>query len=546
MANPSKNSTPYSESANERARRRVAAGVYKRLLVFCDGTGQQTDAPVARPEKKKTWTDTFNGAKSWVTGNTAPPEVVDAAQATSHKDWVPASNVTRLCRIVSDVDYKGGKEIEQMSFYQNGVATGALTALGETWSGAFGVGLNENVCEVYIWLCLNWIPGDEIFIFGFSRGAFTARAISGLVNHLGIIDRSNLGSFHSIYDAYMRRAEEGHEQTWADMKTTFPEAKSGRGGGDVKIKIVGVWDTVKSLGFPENERVRAFTHAFGWDRKHAFHDATTCDNVENAFHALALDERRAAFSPLLWHLPEASTKTNLQQCWFPGSHSDVGGSYEDAQPYDSSDLSLLWMIRQCRTHLAFDERRLDEVFSARDAEWWGAQPMHDSFSFEYHLNGQERRKPGQYFEMQHVAPLPTAVAPLKEFIHPSVRLRLLRAQEDGVRVEGETKLSHKYDSAAMAGFTLKLVNDTDPKQGYKWVKQIVHEGKHSEVQLMEDRLGEEERSMLPDNLLKLLDNRKLANKLEFPMAEGEKAALEAAEKGTKPGMVKRALGYIGL
>lgn len=111
-------------------------------------------------------------------------------------------------------------------------------------SGAFGVGLNENVCEAYVWLCLNWIPGDEIFIFGFSRGAFTARAISGLVNQLGIIDRINLGSFQSIYDAYMKRNDKGHEEAWKNRKEGFPKAfpdvNLGRGGGDVKIKVVGV------------------------------------------------------------------------------------------------------------------------------------------------------------------------------------------------------------------------------------------------------------------------------------------------------------------
>ncbi|KAJ6533674.1 hypothetical protein B0H19DRAFT_964982, partial [Mycena capillaripes] len=334
-----------------------------------DGTGQQTDAPVARPEKKKTWTETVKSATSRVTGYKAPAEPEEDAQATDHRDWVPACNVTRLCRIVADVGHtEDGKEIEQIIFYQNGVATGALTALGEAWSGAFGVGLNENVCEAYIWLCLNWIPGDEILIFGFSRGAFTARAISGLVFHLGIIDRSNLGAFHSIYDAYTKREEKGHEQIWARMKE---QLQDGRGGSDIKIKVVGVWDTVKSLGFPENERVRRVTSALGWDRKYAFHDATTCDNVENAFQALALDEKRAAFSPTLWYLPSSATtgtaKTNLQQCWFPGAHSDVGGSYADAQPFDSSDLSLLWMIRQCRPFLAFNNGRLRNELESYNA-----------------------------------------------------------------------------------------------------------------------------------------------------------------------------------
>ncbi|KAJ7696263.1 hypothetical protein B0H17DRAFT_929744, partial [Mycena rosella] len=299
-----------------------------------DGTGQQTDAPVARPEKEKTWPETVKSATSWVTGYTAPAVSEKDAQATDHREWVPASNVTRLCRIVADVDYtENGKEIEQMTFYQVRGSSLFSCTRAQPSAGAFGVGLNENVCEAYVWLCLNWIPGDEIFIFGFSRGAFTARALSGLVLHLGIIDRSNLGAFHSIYDAYTKREQEGHEQTWARMRE---ELQDGRGGSDVKIKVVGVWDTVKSLGFPENERVRRVTSALGWDRKHAFHDATTCDNVENAFHALALDEKRAAFSPTLWYLPSSATpgtaKTNLQQCWFPGSHSDVGGSYADAQP----------------------------------------------------------------------------------------------------------------------------------------------------------------------------------------------------------------------
>ncbi|KAJ7096808.1 hypothetical protein C8R44DRAFT_889413 [Mycena epipterygia] len=406
--NPSKNSTPPPEPAKERAKRRVAAGVYKRLLVFCDGTGQQTDAPVARPEKKKTWTDTFKGTTS--------PD-----------------------------------------------------------SGAFGVGLNENVCEAYIWLCLNWILGDEIVIFGFSRGAFTARAISGLVNHLGIIDRSILGSFHSIYDAHMRRAEEGYESTWANMTDIFPGANSGRGGGDVKIRVVGFGTPSITWAFP---KMKGF--------------------------ALSPTPLAGIVSTPSTTRPLATT--NLRQCWFPGSHSDVGGSYEDAQPYDSSDLSLLWMIRQCRPHLVLDETRLRKMFSSRDAEWWGAQPLHDSFTFAFLLNGH-------------------------------VRLRLLRAQnkEEGcMRVEGKTEPSDKYDSAVMAGFKLEPVNHKDPKQGY------------NEVQLMEDRLGKEERAMLPDKLLKLLDDAAKSRKLEFLMAGGGMATLDAVEKGTKaPVMVKRAWEYIG-
>ncbi|KAJ6504982.1 hypothetical protein C8R45DRAFT_923284 [Mycena sanguinolenta] len=620
------------ESAEERAKRRQETGTYKRLI-FCDGTGQQTDAPVACPEKT-TWT--------WLPGYTAPAVSEKDAQATDHKEWVPASNVTRLCRIVADADYKDGKEIEQMTFYQNGVATGALTALGETWSGAFGVGLNENVCEAYVWLCLNWIPGDasagqaprgsiqaprpllsgmlphlslpysqiilqfqttnphiepptghitllqrsgcphyrcinqlilrptEIFIFGFSRGAFTARALSGLVQNLGMIDRSNLGEFHSIYDAYSRRAEgPNHEQTWKREKERLQNGLGCSNLDIVRIKVVGVWDTVKSLGFPENERVRLITAALGWDRKHAFHDAFTCNNVENAFHALALDEKRAAFSPTLWYLPSPTTdgmatrkadgvKTNLLQCWFPGAHSDVGGSYVDTQPFDSSDLSLTWMIHQCRPFLAFNNKRLEKELEPYKAlPWWGAQPLHDSYTIQFRLNGQEIRRPGQYFEMQDVAKPLNAVGPQKEVVHASVRLRLLRARlmgkhkMGGVRIvemdtmglkvkrdkEGNASMvpSDEYDCTAMAGFRLELRNPAEPKEGYKWVKKM-DDGKG--VELWEDQLGEDECKLLDDDVRKLLDDPAKNVGLQFP-------AVHAAEPGSKtPGMFDKIRGYL--
>ncbi|KAJ7029428.1 hypothetical protein C8F04DRAFT_1043250, partial [Mycena alexandri] len=335
-----------------------------------DGTGQQTDAPVEKPKDDK---------------------------ASDNKAWVSASNVTRLCRLAAYVDTRNGKEIDQITFYQNGVATGALTSLGETWSGVFGTGVNENVCEAYVWLCMNWVPGDEIFIFGFSRGAFTARALSGLIQTMGIVDRKNLGAFHGIYNAYIKRNVKDDKKTELQLQPGW-----GVPGHEIKIKVVGVWDTVKSLGFPQSGRVRTLkstlASAVGWDAEIEPHDAETCTNVQYAFHALALDEKRAAFSPTLWS-KAVPKQTELKQCWFPGVHSDVGGSYADAQPFDSSDLSLLWMIRQCTPLLAFNDTGLSEEFKDTRA-WWGAQPLHDSYSLQYRVNGQVIRQPGQYFGIQ--------------------------------------------------------------------------------------------------------------------------------------------------
>ncbi|KAF8134082.1 hypothetical protein K438DRAFT_1787381 [Mycena galopus ATCC 62051] len=491
MARSPANPNVVIESAKERSERRQQTGTYKRLLIFCALlpfrqlmlviADPLTDAPVACrcPENP---------------------------QATDHKEWVPASNITRLCRMVAYVDTVDGKEIEQMTFYQNGVATGALTALGEAWS--------------------------EIFIFGFSRGAFTARALSGLVQNIGIIDRSNLGAFHSIYDAYSKRNEQGHGKKKLQPDWGVP-------GEEVKIKVIGVWDTVKSLGFPKSDSASAS------DSEADFHDAETCKNVENAFHALALDEKRAAFSPMLWSTTDGKkTNLNLKQCWFPGAHSDVGGSYADAQPFDSSDLSLLWMIHQCSPFLAFNDSRLRKELERHGAQpWWGAQPLHDSFTFKYHLNGQEIRRPGQYFERQGVSVPPNAVSPQKEFVHASVRLRLLRARmlanhkkDNGTVVKTETmglkveldkegtssmvssdKLSDKYDCRAMAGFRLELIKPAEPKKGYKWVKKM-DGGKV--IELMEDQLEEEERNMLDQHSRELLDDAAKNDGLEFPEPKG--------------------------
>ncbi|KZV80388.1 hypothetical protein EXIGLDRAFT_630315, partial [Exidia glandulosa HHB12029] len=217
-----------------------------------------------------------------------------------------------------------------------------------TWcSGAFGIGVNENITEVYIWLCQNWIPGDEIFLFGFSRGAYTARAVAGLVHHMGLLDRANLDNFHRVYHLFQMRDQKDHKQHWEEWANENLSTAGGdserpvRAPGQVKLKVVGVFDTVQSQGIPRTHWIKNPSY----NKKYAFHDAFISNSVENAFHVLALDEFRPSFSPTLWFKPtDGSNKTVLRQTWFCGAHSDAGGSYDDAEPYDTSDLSLLWML----------------------------------------------------------------------------------------------------------------------------------------------------------------------------------------------------------
>lgn len=122
-----------------------------------------------------------------------------------------------------------------------------------------GAGLNANVCEAYVYLATNWVPGDEIFLFGFSRGAYTARALAGLIDKIGLIPRHEIGKFQEIYNDYMARLidPEYWQRRWGHLKTLH----------NVKIKVVGVFDTVGSLGLPDNFLVRRL----GLNERYRFH-----------------------------------------------------------------------------------------------------------------------------------------------------------------------------------------------------------------------------------------------------------------------------------
>jgi len=391
-------------------------GIYKRLIVFCDGTGQQSDGTRDRP----------------------------------------VSNVTRFCRnIANGQTFEGGKEIAQVVFYQNGVGTGSLTLLSEAYAGATGWGLNEKVCEAYLWLTSNYVYGDEIFLFGFSRGAYTARAIGGLIAHIGILGKSV--NFQHVYDEYQKRTQnfEGADEHQSGFRSTQT------------IKVIGVWDTVGSLGTPDKPM----------DRTYAFHDTTISPYVENAFHALALDEHRGSFYPTLWTLPasEADRRTNLKQCWFPGVHSDIGGSYADAKPHDFSDIAFAWMVDQCHEFLAFDQPRsfFDPVLNDKKRSLWAAQPLHNSMTGVFKAGKVRYRAPGEYEDLDPFTGKPVAVGPTNESIHPSVRMRLLKSHDFKV----------DWQLVALNGFHLVRTSLPD---GWEWVKK----GGQKDIKIPEYKIEE--------------------------------------------------------
>lgn len=232
---------------------------------------------------------------------------------------------------------------EQRVYYHRGVGTHRSERLR---GGAFGVGLSRNVLDAYEFLIETYEPDDELFLFGFSRGAFTARSLAGLLRNCGILRRDHVNRIHEAWALYRERTERPSGATAALFRRSYAR--------ETQIHFIGVWDTVGALGIPApgSSWLQPSVHRF--NRRWAFHDTELSSWVGAAFHALAIDEQRSAFRPALWHQQPGAAQQGqeLKQVWFAGVHSDIGGGYKEA---GLSDIALLWMVDQARRYgLAFD------------------------------------------------------------------------------------------------------------------------------------------------------------------------------------------------
>ncbi|MGQ7248019.1 DUF2235 domain-containing protein [Halomonas sp. V046] len=223
--------------------------------------------------------------------------------------------------------------------YYSGVGTD-----GGHWylvAGATGLGLSDILLRAYRDLIDLWEAGDRLFLFGFSRGAYTARSLSGLLETSGLLRREHRQRLDHAYRLYRDRRQ--------GPRSAAAERFAKRYSVVVPIHLLGVWDTVGSLGIPLN--------SFGaFNRRHfEFHDTRLSHRVRHACQALAVDEHRKAFAPTLWS-PASPAAGSLEQAWFPGAHSNVGGGYPSRI---LSDVSLAWMMERAERHglvLAADKR----------------------------------------------------------------------------------------------------------------------------------------------------------------------------------------------
>jgi uncharacterized protein (DUF2235 family) len=264
-----------------------------------------------------------------------------------------ATNVSRLYAEVADVH--GGCP-DQLKFYDAGVGTTLGSKLA---GGLFGRGLDRNILEGYAWLVNQWVrdagpsrveadgeafdPGPEIFLFGFSRGAYTARSLAGMLNRCGLVRRDLIGPdpaspdtplVRDAWKLYRQKSSDPGEARLRDPWLAF----RARHCLTVKVAFLGVWDTVGALGIP-----MARNAPLPISRGYEFHDVKLGRIVERGFHAVAIDEQREDFQVTLWDGVHPGARATVEQRWFPGAHTNVGGGYEDDM---LPDPPLKWMAER--------------------------------------------------------------------------------------------------------------------------------------------------------------------------------------------------------
>ncbi|KAL2441376.1 hypothetical protein ABEF95_014396 [Exophiala dermatitidis] len=275
----------------------------KRLIVLCDGT----------------WQNSVSG------------------EAYSYP-----TNVTRFSRALSQFGERDGQKVPQILYYQPGVGTGALA--DKIAGGIYGAGLSACVRAAYGFLAHNYNPGDQIYFFGYSRGAYTARAIAGLVTSLGLLTKKGMDRFGAVYQEYYQhqsQSQGGHPEQPNIARLEELSGGELHPGAKDSVEIVGVWDTV---GFHDPKPILGNNDT---GEQFEFYNTALSIRVNYGFHALSLDETREAFLPTLWDSEigvHGGNGTNtVKQVWFSGTHA-IGGGDQDST---LADIALGWMVSEC-------------------------------------------------------------------------------------------------------------------------------------------------------------------------------------------------------
>ncbi|KAJ5698870.1 hypothetical protein N7462_000875 [Penicillium macrosclerotiorum] len=392
------------------------------------------------------------------------------------------SNVTRLYRALQKkgLDGKG-----QVIYYHSGVGTSGT--LSDTIAGGvFGAGVGENIREAYSFIATNYEPGDEIILVGFSRGAFTARSVAGLIIEIGLLTSRGMEYLYPIFKDIQNIQDPEYKDKFPGVpfhdkpfdargyRRRLEEESLTRlydpDGYRIRVRCVAVWETVfptpiyptssRYLAPLKNKYQISLRTSKNTDSSCTwrFYDTSLSNGIEHAFQALALDENRTSFAPAVWERPR-NVRTDLRQVWFCGAHSNVGGGLPDQE---LANISMAWMMDQLASiGVAFEDDTIDRLFaesvvyfydhaadpatpdSSRHRRWtewalpsiyeehepvrpWGLGEIVQPDTGFYRLAGKTTRTPGLYRRVDPDTGLPTEdfLRSTNERVHRSVRVRL--------------------------------------------------------------------------------------------------------------------------
>lgn len=284
-----------------------------------------------------------------------PKNIVICIDGTGNEFGPNNSNVVKLYSIL---DLHGSR---QVAFYHPGLGTmgspNALSKFSKWWTKilglAFGYGIGGALEDCYAFLMEHYQENDSIFLFGFSRGAYCARALAGMIHMYGLVRPGNEPLIRYVLKMFKKKKKTHEDFHLADeFKATFSRP--------CKIHFAGVWDTVSSVGWLYDPLVLPY--------------AAMNPDVLTGRHAVSIDERRAAFRQNLWR-PDPKHPQDIQQIWFAGVHSDIGGGYPEPES-GLAKITLQWMIDEAVAHdLLIDTRRRDHVLGKTGANTAKPDPL---------------------------------------------------------------------------------------------------------------------------------------------------------------------------
>jgi uncharacterized protein (DUF2235 family) len=239
--------------------------------------------------------------------------------------WDDPSNNTNVLQLFEATDSIDGAQAKE---YDSGIGADG-NPVSHLFGGAFGAGITGKIKDGYTWIASQYLPGDLIYLFGFSRGAYTARCLAGMIAVSGLptVNQDDPKCLDMAFEAY--RNTDYRSEILDELNHSYEM-------DNAKIHMIGVWDTVGSLGIPA---------IFGGVDviQYGFLDTSLHPDVQNAVQALAIDEERLQFQPTLW-APAQTPGQTLAQVWFTGCHCDVGGGNgTDKNGNALSNITLRWM-----------------------------------------------------------------------------------------------------------------------------------------------------------------------------------------------------------